>query len=189
LDTDAESRVFSQLQQAVDLGRACRVTYAAVNGEGEQTFEIEPYLLHHANRAWYVFGRTDLHDEVRMLKLIRVVDLVLTDRRFDRPQPYRASSKLGQAWKLMPEGKVYDIEIEFTARVATNVSEVRWHASQTCETLADGRCVLRFKVDGLNEIAWWVCGYADQALVRKPKKLASLVAKMHGDAARRYGKR
>ena len=47
--------------------------------------------------------------------------------------------------------------------------------------------VLKFEVDGLNEIAWWVCGYADQVMVVKPKKLGEIVAKMHRDAAGQYG--
>lgn len=186
LDKDAESRVFTQLQQSVDLGRACRVSYAAVNGEGENEFEIEPYILHHVNRAWYVLGKTDLHNDVRMLKLVRINELTLLNRRFERPTSYKVSDKLGSAWKLIPEGKEYNIELIFSAKVATNVSEVRWHDSQQAERLDDGRCVMRFRVDGLTEIAWWICGYADQVEVNKPKKLREMVAKMHQDAAAVY---
>lgn len=186
LDTDRESQFFTQLQQSVDMGRACKIVYRAVNGEEEQAFELEPYLLHHANRAWYVLGKTDLHDEVRMLKLVRITELILTNRRFERPRSYRVGDKLGNAWKMLPEGREYDIELEFTARVATNVSEVRWHASQSHEIKDDGRCVMRFKVDGLNEIAWWVCGYADQVIVNKPKKLREIVSCMHQSAAALY---
>ncbi|MEZ6193148.1 MAG: hypothetical protein R3C45_17890 [Phycisphaerales bacterium] len=47
--------------------------------------------------------------------------------------------------------------LEFTPKVATNVSEVLWHPSQTCQYLDDGSCRMRFEVDGINEIAWWVC--------------------------------
>lgn len=186
LDTDAEQSFFTQLQQAVDLGRACQVTYTAVNGEGEQTFEIEPYLLHHANRAWYVLGKTDLHNDVRMLKLVRIRELILLKRPFSRPSRYKISDKLGKAWRLIPEGKVYKVELKFTPKVATNVSEVRWHESQQVVWQGDGGCVLGFEVDGLNEIAWWVCGYADQVQVVKPKKLREIVAQLHRDAAGQY---
>ncbi|MEM6505036.1 MAG: WYL domain-containing protein [Planctomycetota bacterium] len=186
LDTNTESMYFTQLQQAVDMGRACRVAYAAVNGEGETVFEIEPYLLHHANRAWYVLGKTDLHREVRMLKLVRIKELTLLSRPFSRPGSYKISDKLGHAWRMLPEGKTYRIELVFTAKVATNVSEVRWHESQSHEILEDGRCVMRFEIDGLKEIAWWVCGYADQVEVLKPKKLRGLVSNMHRNAAAQY---
>ena len=156
LDTDGEQLFFTQLQQSVDMGWACRVDYAAVNGEGQNIFEIEPYLLHHANRAWYVLGKTDLHNEVRMLKLVRIKELTLLNRRFARPSAYKISDKLGQAWRLLPEGKVYKIELRFKPKVATNVSEVRWHESQSHEVRDDGSLLMRFEVDGLSEIAWWV---------------------------------
>ena len=187
LDTDAESQVFTQLQQAVDSGRCCKVHYTAVNGDGDQVFELKPYVLHHVNRAWYVLGKTDLHNEVRMLKLIRIKELTLLTKRFTRPTSYKVSDKLGSAWKLIPEGKEYNIELAFSARVATNVSEVRWHSSQSHEIRPDGKCVMRFKVDGLSEIAWWICSYADQVQVMKPKKLRDIVMRMHQDAAAVYG--
>lgn len=186
LDIDAEQTTFIQLQQAIDMGRACRVTYAAVNGEGENTFEIEPYLLHHVNRAWYVLGKTDLHREVRMLKLVRIKELILLTRPFSKPSSYKISDKLGKAWRLLPEGKVHKIELKFTPKVATNVSEVRWHESQQVDWNKDGSCTMRFEVDGLNEIAWWVCGYADQVEVIKPKKLREIVARMQQSAAALY---
>lgn len=186
LDTDAEQSYFTQLQQAVGMDRACQVRYTAVNGEGENTFEIEPYLLHHANRAWYVLGKTDLHQEVRMLKLVRIKELTLLTRPFNRPNSYHINDKLGKAWRLMPEGKVFRIELKFTPRVATNVSEVRWHDSQAIDWQDDGGCVLKFEVDGLNEIAWWICGYADQVEVIKPKKLREKVADLHRKAAGQY---
>lgn len=186
LNESTESEHYTLLQQAVDLGRVCKLSYTAVNGEGEDTFHIEPYLLHHVNRAWYVLGKTDLHGEVRMLKLIRIQQVELLDKKFERPGSYTIQDKLGKAWRLIPEGKEYDVELIFSKRVATNVREVRWHATQRHDILDDGRCVMRFTVDGLREISWWICGYADQVVVNEPKELADMVAKLHRDAAEAY---
>jgi predicted DNA-binding transcriptional regulator YafY len=186
LDAEGEASYFTQLQQSIDMGRACQITYEAVNGEGESTMLVEPYLLHHVNRAWYVLGKTDLHREVRMLKLVRIRSLELLTTRFKKPLSYKIENKLGKAWRLIPEGKIYNIELVFSARVATNVSEVRWHETQQTQRLDDGRCRLSFEIDGLNEIAWWVCGYANQVEVVKPKKLRQIVANLHRDAAAQY---
>ncbi|MFN3165822.1 MAG: helix-turn-helix transcriptional regulator [Phycisphaeraceae bacterium] len=186
LPDDAEARVFTQLQQSIDLGRACELLYTSPAEDGPLRLQLEPYLLHHANRAWYVLGKTDLHDEVRMLKLIRIESVTMLTRVFDKPRGFTAEQKLGNAWCMIPEGREYTVELEFTPRVARNVSEVQWHPSQSHKLLADGCCVMTFKVDGLNEIAWWVCGYADQVTVRKPKKLREIVARMHQSAAALY---
>ncbi len=45
---------------------------------------------------------------------------------------------------------------------------------------------MTFTVDGIGEIAWWVCGYADQVTVIKPPELRDRVEQMHLAAAERY---
>ena len=147
---------------------------------------MNPYLLHFVNRAWYVFGYTDVHDEVRMLRLARFIELEVPEDPFTPPDNYRAEDKLGSAWRLIPEGKEYKVVLEFTPRVATNVNEVRWHASQSHEILDGGRCRMTFTVDGIGEIAWWVCGYADQVTVIKPPELRDRVEQMHRGAMEQY---
>jgi len=63
------------------------------------------------------------------------------------------------------------------------VAEVLWHPSQKHRMLPDGRCVMSFDVDGIREIAWWLCGYAGEVYVRRPVALRKLVAAKHQAAA------
>ena len=186
IDGDAESTHYQQLHQAIGQQRVCTITYRSPAEVGDLATRFEPYALHHANRAWYVLGRTEAHDEVRVLKLVRIVGLDTTDDTFTRPRGFSVAQKLGHAWRLIPEGKVYKVEVVFTPRVAINAAEVRWHHSQSHEIRKDGACVMTFEVDGLHEIAWWLCGYADQVKVKKPAKLAKIVADMHRNAAAQY---
>ncbi|MCE9592101.1 MAG: transcriptional regulator [Planctomycetes bacterium] len=182
---DDDSRHYAELHRWIDEGRTCRVRYKSPAEAEESTFTFEPYGLHFAARAWYVLGRTDAHDEVRVLKLARIVSMEPTEQRFHRPTGFRVEDKLGRAWQLIPEGKEYQVELEFTPRVAVNVSEVRWHRTQQVTKLPGGGCVVRFEVDGLNEIAWWICGYADQVTVLMPVQLREMVRHMHEAAAER----
>ena len=174
------------LQRCIDERRSCRVVYRSPIEEQAIHMVFDPYLLHNVNRAWYAFGYSDVHDQVRMLKLCRLVEIGPTDEHFQRPESFKAEDKLDAAWRMIPEGKEYDIVLEFSAKVAINVSEVKWHASQQHEMLEDGRCLMRLRVDGINEIAWWVCGYADQVTVVKPPELRDKVEQMHRAALKRH---
>jgi len=187
LQGDAESKHYTTLQPCVDSQRACRFVYQGPLDD--QPFEgvLHPYALHFSNRAWYLFAWSQVHDQVRMFKLIRFHLLEPLEQKFHRPADFRAADQLGHAWQLIPEGREYHVELEFTPRVATNVSEVLWHPTQQQKILKDGRCVMRFTVDGLDEIAWWICGYADQVIVRKPATLRDKVKQMLKAAAGRYG--
>jgi len=180
-----EARWFATLQRCIDERRACRIVYKSPIEPEPAELDLAPYALHFAGRAWYVIGHSALHDEVRIFKLQRISDLEMLTRRFRRPRNFNAQAKLGQAWQLIPEGKVQRVELEFTALVATNVTEVLWHPSQQHKLLPDGCCRMTFQVDGLNEIAWWICGYADQVTVRKPAALKKRVYEMHRAAAER----
>jgi predicted DNA-binding transcriptional regulator YafY len=184
---DVESRHFSLLQRCIDEGRACQIRYTSPT-DGALSLRFDPYALHFSSRAWYVLGFShhEQHQEIRVLKLVRLADVEPLRLRFDKPSGFRISDKLGCAWQLIPEGKTYQVELEFSPMVATNVSEVRWHDSQSHEMLPDGRCRMRFEVDGLREIAWWLCGYGDQVRIIKPAELRKRVRDTFRRAAKNH---
>ena len=67
------------------------------------------------------------------------------------------------------------MEIEFKPDAAVLVTETKWHKTQETKRLPDGRAVLSFKVDGLDEILWWVLGWSGRAKVIKPQKLREMM--------------
>ncbi len=180
--TDDEADHFATAQRCIDEGRACRLAYSPPIDREPIEAVVHPYALHFAGRAWYLFAYSESHDEVRVFKLARVVEFSPLKRRFDRPSRFTIGDKVGNAWQLIPEGREYDVELEFTRKVATNVTEVRWHPTQKHGLMPDGRCRMTFRVDGLAEIAWWVCGYAGQVKVIKPAALRKRVLEMHREA-------
>jgi len=177
---DGEARHYLDLQRCIDEKRVCAMRYQPAGaGATPATFTIRPLALHFAVRSWYVMGELDGEEEVRVFKLCRILELSPLPRRFGRERKFRVEDKLGRAWQLIPEGREYNVELLFTAKVGRNVSEVRWHPTQQHTIGPDGRCRMRFVVDGLGEIAWWICGYADQVEVVKPKALREKVRAMH----------
>jgi len=67
------------------------------------------------------------------------------------------------------------VEIEFTKNAAALATETIWHKTQEVRRLRDGRAVLSFRVDGLEEILWWILGWSGQAKVIRPEKLKTMV--------------
>jgi predicted DNA-binding transcriptional regulator YafY len=182
----AEARYYTTLQRCIDEGRVCTMNYKSPVEPLPIDCRLEPLGVHFAARAWYVLGRTNLHQEVRIFKLARIRRLTPTDRLFPKPKSFRLPQRFRRAWQLNPEGRMHRIELEFSAKVGTNAAEVRWHESQRQRLLPDGRCLMSFHVDGIREIAWWLCGYADQVVVRRPAALRTLLASMHRSAADLY---
>jgi predicted DNA-binding transcriptional regulator YafY len=87
------------------------------------------------------------------------------DEKFDLREYF------GYAWSLLREGRLYNVELRFSPKVAEEVAEIQWHETQTVSFEKDGSVILRFRVDGLNEITWWILSYGDQVEVLSPQIL------------------
>ncbi len=46
--------------------------------------------------------------------------------------------------------------MEFTRDAASLVTETNWHKTEQAKRLPDGRAIVSFRVDGLDEIVWSV---------------------------------
>jgi proteasome accessory factor B len=79
---------------------------------------------------------------------------------------------------MIPEGRIYDVRLRFTPKVANNVAEVQWHETQKVLRNTDGSATLNFRVDGLGEITWWILGYGDQVEVLAPAALRNRIAEI-----------
>ena len=144
-----------------------------------KTIEVEfyPYHLLYNKRAWYVLGYSKLHESIRTFKLSRIKEFKVSDKCFVTEKGFDLQEYLGKAWSMIPEGKIYNIKLRFSAKVAKNVGEVQWHSTQKVRYGGDGTAAAEFRVDGLGEICWWILGYGDQVEVLAPKSLRNRAQK------------
>jgi len=167
--------VFSSLLGAVTKHRKVYLKYDSFFENKIITFELNPYHLTFNRRAWYVIGFSRLHKEVRTFKLNRIKELRVLNKCFVNYRRFNLNEYFGNAWSMIPEGKIYNIRLRFLPKVARNVTEVFWHKTQSVTHNKDGSVTVGFRVDGLGEILWWVLGYGDQVEVITPKSLRNRV--------------
>jgi predicted DNA-binding transcriptional regulator YafY len=179
-------KTFAQLQRAVARKQKVNIRYHSFFEGKTVDVELCPYHLLYNRRAWYVLGLSDLHQTVRTFKLNRIEELTTTGKCFLDGDNFDVYEYLGKAWSMIPEGRMYDIKLRFLPKVANNVTEVKWHSTQKVTRNGDGSATVEFRVDGLNEISWWILGYGDQVQVLAPKALrkkilqvAQNMAKLH----------
>lgn len=181
--------VFDQLLDALRNHRAVRIRYSSFSEREVITTRLSPYQLLFSRRAWYVIGRSSLHREVRTFNVGRVQKLELLDDRYKIPANFSLNRYLGNAWHLIPEpGPDFDVRVRFQPLVAANVAEVRWHKTQQITRNSDGSVDFCVTVSGLNEIAWWIMGYGNQAEVLAPDALRKIIAKHASEMVKMYSK-
>jgi proteasome accessory factor B len=162
---------FAQLQRAIAKKSILLIRYNSLFEGKVIELELWPYHLLYNRRAWYVLGFSSLHKTTRTFKLNRINYLHSTGRCFVAEARFDIYDYLGRAWSMIPEGTIYHVKLRFLPKVAANVTEVQWHATQEVTRNADGSATVEFRVDGLGEISWWILGYGDQVQVLAPKAL------------------
>ncbi|MBW8000744.1 MAG: transcriptional regulator [Planctomycetes bacterium] len=168
-------KTFASLQKAIVNKKKIKLVYHSLFENKIVEPVICPYHLMYNHRAWYVLGFSHIHKAVRTFKLNRIKNIELLDKCFLDGDKFDVDDYLGQAWSMIPEGRIYNIKLKFTPKVAHNVGEVNWHSTQKTDYKNDGSAIMEFRVDGLNEIIWWILGYGDQVLVLAPKALRTRI--------------
>lgn len=171
-------KTFSQLNEAILKKQKVRIGYFSLFEENQITTELSPYHLMYNNRAWYILGFSGFHQSIRTFKLSRIKALTVLDSHFINGDDFDPTDYLGRAWVMIPEGRIYNVKLRFLPKVAHNVAEVQWHSTQKTTFNNDGSATIRFRVDGLGEISWWVMGYGDQVQVLAPAALRKRILKM-----------
>ena len=132
---------------------------------------LSPYSILFKRRSWYVIGRSSMHRAIRTFNVGRILHAELLEKTYHIPRWFRLESQLRNAWWLIRGERSHRVVVRFSKLVARNVAEVQWHRTQHVFWNEDGSLLFRARVDGLNEIVWWVLGYGDEAEVLAPEVL------------------
>lgn len=167
--------IFTQLQEAIASRRRVNICYQPFF-EGEVVnIKLCPYRLFYNRHSWHVLGRSSVDKRIRTCELNCIKELKITNERYPAKENFDVSEYLGRAWSMTPEGQIHHVKLHFLPKAAGSIAETKWHKTQEVTRKDDGSAIVEFRVDGLNEITWWILGYGDQVRVLTPKSLRERV--------------
>jgi predicted DNA-binding transcriptional regulator YafY len=163
-----------------------RVTHESVSG-ARKTFVLDPYTPYTLvvyKKGLYLAGFSHHHREIRTFALdgFRAVDWLRGDH-FDYPSNHRPEQLTEGAFGLI-RGKPTRVRVLFDAKVALYVRRRQWHPTQRFRRV-DGGVEMTMDVHGTVEIASWILGFGERAVVLEPRELRDAV----GEELRRAGAR
>jgi proteasome accessory factor B len=181
--------VYGAMRDAIIRRRALECEYESSSPKKSSDagiFRFDPYALYFGQRAWYVVGLHHGRKEIRTLKLSRFTRCKSNERPYFIPDDFSLDHHFGQAWRMMPSGTIHDVELHFDAAFAETVADTHWHDSQEVQWHDDSSIQMSFRIDGLEEIVWWILSYGPHCRVIKPPELLARVAELHAKAAQLY---
>jgi len=174
-DAFSLDRYFNQLLNAILGSQVVSLSYFYTDQQAIRTIEFNPYHLIYSEYGWHVLGRTESVRGVASLQLSQIRGLRKTNRLFVREDEFDVHEYLGRAWSMKREGTLHHVKLRFLPHVAESVAKTQWHSTQTVDFQDDGSVIIRFHVDGLTEIVWWVLSYGDKVQVIAPRALRNKV--------------
>lgn len=184
--------VYERVLQAIGARKKLKCEYESVKSNGKKAgnskqFLFAPYSLLFSQRAWYAIGHHDGRDEVRCLKLNRFTHIKLTDHAYQIPKNFSVRKHLGNAWRMIRGDTTHSVELRFSREFAETIADTHWHDTQEIEwNENDGSINFRCKVDGLDEIVWWVLSMGPYCQVKSPKELAGRVKELASSMLKIY---
>ena len=136
---------------------------------------LDPYRLCLVHQAWYLIAKPASSEDPRTYRVMRFKSLRMLDTPAEVPAEFDLHAYFGNAWGVFRGKDTFDVEVQFTRDAAAIVRETKWHSTQRMREHADGTVTLSFRVDGLEEIVWWVLGWSSRAKVVRPEKLRTMV--------------
>ena len=164
-----DERIFV-LQEAIARRNVVKLVYQRANTKDTE-IHLKPYHLFYADYGWHVVGKSDSQKSISVFTLHLIKNLAVTEKVFTDGHKFDLHRYLGGAWSVKPEGRLYNIKLRFLPDIAQQVAAIQWHKTQSVIMEDDGSAIIEFRVDGLNEIIWWILGYGDRVKVLSPGTL------------------
>ncbi|HEV8486966.1 MAG TPA: YafY family protein [Blastocatellia bacterium] len=167
-DRPGESEMLQQLRRAIVSRKTARFRYHTrftEDGKGKQRVrEADPYGMLNAGGTWYMVAHCHLRGDTRIFRLDRVADLLILDRRFERPPAFKMTEPEPREQRKIVVRALFDKEI------APWVREARSYFVVDMEEKPEGLLVmLRVRME--SEIVQWLLGWGGSVRVLEPDSL------------------
>jgi predicted DNA-binding transcriptional regulator YafY len=170
--------IFTQLLEAAQKRQVLNIHFSLSFKQENIITDFSPYHLFYAGYTWHAIGNSSLHDDIHVFKLSQIQQITPLDKYFSEDKIFDVKEYFGYAWSLLREGHIYTIELKFSPEIAEDVTETQWHETQMVSYGDDGSATLKFRVDGLDEITWWILSYGDRVEVLQPLVLRQRIAEI-----------
>jgi len=188
-DYSAQNKQISIINSAIFNERVLKLTYKSANSKQAHQITYHPYGLVFMGVTLYCIGYAEQYDELRTLKINRILGVEMTDQTFERPTSFSLQTYTQGSFGIISSGKTQTIKVKFTGWAATNVREHRWHHSQKIVRDTQDSLVATFDLTDTTEFKRWLLGFGRHVVVLAPRKFQAEITSDLSSALAEYTSR
>lgn len=146
--------------------------------------EIRPYGLRLADRRWYLIGYVEEYEEVRVYGLDRIIDIDITERKFEFPEDFNLDTYFEGCCGVIRQGEIQKVRIKVTDNQQKYVDSLPLHESQRMIERNDEKnyAIFEYYVKPAMDFTMKILSYGASIEVIEPmgyrRKIADIAEKM-----------
>ena len=110
-DVPSGQQHLTTIVDAMRDGVALSMTYQSFGKPEPSTFEVEPYCVKLFEQRWYMLGKSEGYDELRLYALDRIKALEPTERKFKLPKKFDAAKFFEDYYGIIIGDEDFDVEL------------------------------------------------------------------------------
>jgi predicted DNA-binding transcriptional regulator YafY len=171
IDQTPLSPLLEKMRRAI---RECRRVHMSYRGRSQPEAierDVDPYALVHRWGWWYGVGYCHLRRAIRSFRIDRIVELMLLEQTFDRPEDLDLQRYLATEPHIQPRIRAH-------LRFAPEAALLAWDDRSLWESMeeqSDGSVIVAYSTPSLDWAARTALSYGPRVRVLEPEELRQLV--------------
>jgi len=175
INSKLEEKLLQLRNAIVDLKKTV-LQYCKSDGSDDLIL-VYPLKLIHTPNSWYLLAWNEKKRDYRKYKLVRIINLVVTEDKF-HSRTFDSKEVFGDSWWLQYDetrlDNPYKVCVRFRGEAGKSVQEYNFHASQRAEEEKDSVLVF-WQMSYLYEFATWLMQWLDSIEILEPQELKDIV--------------
>jgi len=175
INSKLEEKLLQLRNAIVDLKKT--VLQYCKNDGSDDLILVYPLKLIHTPNSWYLLAWNEKKCDYRKYKLVRIINLVVTEDKF-HSRTFDSKEVFGDSWWLQYDetrlDNPYKICVRFRGEAGKSVQEYNFHSSQRVEEEKDSVLVY-WQMSYLGEFATWLMQWLDSIEILEPQELKDIV--------------
>ena len=188
------AEVFRQLWQAISAKQSIRIDYyAARQGRHWPARQVDPYCLVARSGSWVLVAYCRMRKAIREFNIVDISVVQFCNPSEDMspyyevPEGFNVETYFRDRFNLLGGESVHEVRLMVEADRARYFKRKVYHPTQQIESeMEDGRMVVSYEVEGLDEIRSFVQSWGPGITVLEPVELRTIIARQAEEVGRKY---
>lgn len=189
-----DDNIFNQLRQAIQEQQSVRIDYWSVGASEPKTRKVDPYCIAGRSGSWLLVAWCHERKSEREFNLADIRRITSCDPEtdpeayYELAEPFNPDDYFFHRFRFLGGGDSYVVKLLVEPRQTRYFRRKHYHPTQVIEQedRPDGRIVVSYDVEGLDELRSFAQSWGTGVTVLEPEELRTIMREQAAEILERY---